>query len=361
MKTLETLYFPDTAIFSTRQEPLFLLFPTVNIIQPVDKGSASASKDVDIFMDSRFCHDYTKVHTPHPLGEDRQRFLYLINDIQNRKDDYAAQLSNLTLASMSAPVSSGEDSKNQILSSLLDPGQTLQQDMEQSRAETLWHARLVLAIAELLDREEDEVARAMDFLEESETDLFDRLKGEMDDDEAEQIYNDPDTISARQGQPRPDSIAKRMRAWFRFVDGAPLPHCPIWATSRQEVVDILLENHEKIHGDEPQHMASIPLPGRTAGNQPASSETIAQFHELFQDQLGSLVTMLTGSATTIAQDKSFLEAVGDYTTALDSRYPKEHHGRTEVHFYRCRGPLSDYSGTRPATPQGEALLAFFSL
>lgn len=361
MKTLETLYFPDTAILSTRQEPLFLLFPTVNIIQPVDKGSASASQNVDTLMDSRFFQDYTKIHTPHPLGEDRQRFLYLINDIQNRKDDYAAQLSNLTLASMSAPVSSGEDSTNQILSSLLGPGQTKQQNMEQSRTEVLWHARLVLAIAELLDREEEEVARAMTFLEESETDLFDRLKGEMDDDEAEQIHNDPGKISARLNQPRPESIAKRMRAWFRLIDGVALPHCPIWSTSRQEVVDILVENHERVHGDEPQHMDSLSLPGKTAGNQPASTEAIAQFHELFQNQLGSLVTMLTGSATTMAQDKTFPEAVGDYTTALDSRYPKEHHGRTEVHFYRCRGPLSDYSGTRPAAPQGEALLAFFSL
>ncbi len=126
-------------------------------------------------------------------------------------------------------------------------------------------------------------------------------------------------------------------------------------------MDIIVENHERVHGDEPQHMASLSLPGNTTGNQPASTEAIAQFHELFQDQLGSLVTMLTGSATTMAHEKNFLDAVGDYTTALDNRYPKEHHGRTEVHFYRCRGPLSDYSGTHPATPQGEALLAFFSL
>ncbi|MFN2353747.1 MAG: hypothetical protein ABR512_04380, partial [Desulfopila sp.] len=122
MKTLETLYFPDTAILSPRQEPLFLLFPNINIIQPVDKAPASAARDMDIFMESHFCHDHIKFHTtfhtPHPLGEDRQRFLYLINDIQNRKDDYAAQLSHITLASMSEEKSKDDETEQQIVSSL---------------------------------------------------------------------------------------------------------------------------------------------------------------------------------------------------------------------------------------------------
>ncbi len=102
MNSLETLYFPDTAIISTRQAPLALLFSKINLIQPVEDDNPAEENPMDSFMNSPLCRQLPL----HPLGEDKERFLFLINDIKNRKDDYAAQLSNVTLASLSEKKSS---------------------------------------------------------------------------------------------------------------------------------------------------------------------------------------------------------------------------------------------------------------
>jgi len=192
MKTLETFYFPDTAILTERQFPLFLLFGKIHILAPVEDHFPSTTKKLDTFMDSRFC----QVHTPHPLGEDRQRFLYLINDIQNRKDDYAAQLSNITLASMSDQKGTGDEAKYQIVSSLLGRHSADKKDRNEQQMDLLWQARLVLKIGEMLDQEEEEVARSLVHLDESEADLFERLKGEnAEDDDIAELYSDLDRIN----------------------------------------------------------------------------------------------------------------------------------------------------------------------
>ncbi len=114
MKKLNTLYFPDTVIFSESQYPIFLLLDTLHYISPIERVESTDSND--IFVDRGLC----QVHTPRPLGEDRDRFIHLIRDIQERKDDYAAQLSALTIAGMSGHQSkSDKESRTSILSTLL--------------------------------------------------------------------------------------------------------------------------------------------------------------------------------------------------------------------------------------------------
>jgi hypothetical protein len=124
MDTLETLYFPDTVITTDGQSPLFLFFDLVHFLQPVegDESEQPTAGLSDTFMDKGFC----QVHTPAPLGTDRDRFLHLVHDIEKRKDDYAAQLSSLTIASMSAPQRNNEASKSAILSELLGESHDLE-------------------------------------------------------------------------------------------------------------------------------------------------------------------------------------------------------------------------------------------
>jgi hypothetical protein len=357
MKTLETLYFPDTAILSIRQLPLFLLFPTVHIIAPVEDDQ----QKTETFITKNFY----RYHTPHPLGEDRQRFLYLINDIQNRKDDYAAQLSHLTLASMSEKQNTGESSKHQIVSSLLGRPQNGGKSENIGRDDLLWQARLVLKIAEVLDREEEEVARSLAFLEESETDLFDKLKGEDDDDQdIADLYDDLKNVRAKLGRPRSESIKKRLKAWFRFIEDAELPDCSIWSTSRQETTDILFENHEKKHGEQPEHLASLELPAVIDHTGKNLLTEIEHFHRVAQEQLPFIIHIISDSKGNLEDDKSFIEARKQWQKQLDIAYPKEKAGRVTVSFHLFSSSLSNYSSIK--TPKEKQMhtaqrLATFSV
>lgn len=357
MKTLETLYFPDTAVLSPRQLPLFLLFPTVHIIAPVEDDP----QNQDLLMNNRFC----KIHTPHPLADDRQRFLYLINDIQNRKDDYAAQLSHITLASMSQHQDTDELSKHQIVSSLLGKPLVEKSDGDNNRNAVLWQARLVLKIGEILDREEEELARSLAFLEESETDLFDRLKGEGDDDQdIPELYEDLNSIKAKLDKPRTDSIDKRLRAWFRYVEGAELPRCPLWSTTSQEAADILFEHHEQEHDSSPQQIATLKLPAVLDPSENNLLTEIDHFHRIAQEQLPPIMSMIFGATGNIADESAFLDAVEKWQQQLDIAYPQEKYGRVTVSFHLFSAPLPRYSGLKTMETELEGapnILAIFNI
>lgn len=359
MKTLETFYFPDTAILTERQLPLFLLFEKVHILAPVEDHFSSTTKKLDTFMDSRFC----QVHTPHPLGEDRQRFLYLINDIQNRKDDYAAQLSNITLASMSDHKSSGDEAKHQIVSSLLGRQSADEKDINEQRIGLLWQARLVLKIGEMLDQEEEEVARSLVHLDESEADLFERLKGEnAEDDDIAELYSDLDRIKTKLDKPRTEAVGKRLRAWFRLAEGVDLPVCPVWSTTRQEVADILHTNHEKKHEVEPENIASLELPSMLDLRKVEIQTALTEFHEATQKQLQHIVHMVLSTRSDEAEEIILQQNLADWHDQLNTRYPQEQFGRTTVTFYRFENPLTQYSGFTPKVENISAskFLALFS-
>ena len=191
MNTFDTLYFPDTVLPLYQQFPLALFFNTIHLLQPVEaKEDENDSSDPGSypFTEKGFC----QVHTPSKLGVDRDRFLHLLHDIRNKKDAYVEQLSYLTLASLSAPASRGDNSKQAILSSLL---QGMEQDTdardEQERL-ALWQARLVLKIAEILDQEEEELALQLAAIDDREIDLFRTLQGEiLESGEGDEVVEDP--------------------------------------------------------------------------------------------------------------------------------------------------------------------------
>ncbi|MBM9603325.1 hypothetical protein [Desulfopila inferna] len=354
MTTPETLYFPDTALLSDRQAPLFLLFSKVNIIQVVEGDEQSDMHPIDTYMDSRFCQALPL----HPLGSDRDRFLYLINDIQNRKDDYAAQLSHITLASMSEEKSKDDETEQQIVSSLLGRKSDFPDPVETGRKQMVWQARLVLKIAEILDREEEEVAQALLFLEDSEADVFSSLKGESEEEEGENLYDDLSKLTEKMGAPRLKSIEKRLRAWFRFTDGEDLPKCKIWSTSRPEVADLLFENHEKTHNRPPEKIASIELPAKAAVEGVDIIEATERFHSICDTHITSFYNMVIEASSDITGDSKFSDMMEQWRSLLELNFPAATVGRSTVNFYRFSDPISCFSGTQTsASNQGPTLLA----
>jgi hypothetical protein len=377
MNTLDTIYFPDTVLPARQQLPLALFFNAIHLLQPVEgdeqkeQGPPSDSGS-HLFTESGFC----QVHTPSRLGADRDRFLHLLHDIRNKKDAYVEQLSYLTLASLSAPVSRGDSSKQAILSSLL---QGMEQGIagdEQERL-ALWQARLVLKIAELLDQEEDELALQLATIDDQEIALFRRLQGEMresgDEDGAEEDpFAELLALKQKMNQPRPGMIKNRLRAWSRLYLSGPMPSLPLWTTRRPEAADILLEQYERDSGQEPRVLLQLDLPAGISREDTDGIREVEQFRAemgaLLQEMAEALAKLVMSEieddvdpALLLPQAESWQEA---WSSRLDASFPAAHYGRTPLTIHLLAGmPFSELIGERQGTemvpPIRHALLAIW--
>ncbi len=362
MKALNTIYFPDTTIFTDRQFPLFLLFAPVHIIQPVEtyQTESEETKLTDTFMDEGFC----QVHTPAPLGKDRARFLHLINDIKSRKDDYAAQLSALTVASMSTPKNHGDSSKQAIVSSLLGTSGVDIKEGETKRQEELWQARLVLKMGEILDQEEEEIAHALTFLEDTELDLFSRLQGKDEEFSGNNPYEDLVELKKRMNQPKIETINNRLKAWDMLRSMQKSQSSPIWVTTRPEAAEIILENYEKDVGTAPLPFLTTELPARIGKNRAQSFENLKTFSQeatLLQSDLAKHLETLLNNKTVNNKSSLFPEKEGwksRWKILLDVHFPEEIFGRLPLilHLLVNRQPGS-LCGEQQGDDSGHGIIA----
>jgi hypothetical protein len=348
MKTLDTLYFPDTVLPVRQQLPLALFFNTIHLLQPVEDGVKEDGEESSDpggypFMELGFC----QVHTPSKLGADRDRFLHLIHDIRNKKDAYVEQLSYLTLASLSAPVSRGDNSKQAILSSLLHGMEEDGGIQDEQARLALWQARLVLKIAEILDQEEEELALQLANIDDNEIALFRSLLGEIRESGDEDVIEDDPflellELKQKMNQPRPGMIRNRLRAWNRLYLSGPWPVQPLlWTTRRQEAADILLEQYEKESGQAPLSLLQIELPARISPEDTGVTREIEQFRSGMQshlqelaETLGKLVMMelpvIGDPGSLVPQAQPWLET---WNSRLESFFPASQYGRVLLTIY----------------------------
>ena len=396
MNTLDTIYFPDTVLPAHQQLPLALFFNTIHLLQPVEGDEQKDQEPLSdsgshLFTESGFC----QVHTPSRLGADRDRFLHLLHDIRNKKDAYVEQLSYLTLASLSAPASRGDSSKQAILSSLL---QGMEQDSagdEQERL-ALWQARLILKIAEILDQEEEELALQLATIDDQEIALFRRLQGEMresgdghgrpsvarfrdgqratggsgDEDGAEEDpFLELLALKQKMNQPRPGMIKNRLRAWSRLYLSGPMPSLRLWTTRRPEAADILLEQYERESGQAPIVLLQLDLPAGIS-REDTDGREVEQFRAEMGAPLQEMAEALGKLAMTEIEDDSdpalllpqaerWQEA---WSSRLEASFPAGHYGRTPLTIHLLAGmPFSELIGERQGTelvpPVRHALLA----
>lgn len=319
MNSLEALYFPGTAIYSARQFPVFLLLGTAHLLQPVETADNSA----DIFITSGLCQAYT----PCPLGADRDRFLRLIRDIHERKDDYAAQLSALTIASLSAQKASVDDTTRGIVSSLLG-GQGVTVQPEKKQDELLWQARLVLKIGEILDQEEEEVAVQMALLDDQEVSLYKELQGEMDEEE-ESLLAELRQIEQKLSRPAAATVRNRLNAWSRIYRAASEPERPLWLTHLPEAADIILEKYETAVKLPALKLGELELPANIGWSR---NEAVAEILR-FREQNATLLSEMAEAFTPISQENRAVLSQR-WSQAVAGSFPEEQHGRTTLDIYQ---------------------------
>jgi len=207
---------------------------------------------VDPFTEMSFC----QAHSPCPMTEeDKNGFLHLIKDIQTRGDTFVSQLKMTTLASMSSP--RRQESSGTILSALFpSPKKKLAREDEKTRLD-LWQARLILKLAEILDKEEVNLSRQFSSINSLEAEMLQHLRGDRDTDS-----NDPLLTRSTQthNQPNAAITGNRMKAWITLYRHWDSTDIPVWISGREDAADILFEKVAKAGTPQPHQFLQIPLP-----------------------------------------------------------------------------------------------------
>jgi len=342
MNSLTTLYFPGTAIRSLRRYPLFLVFQNVHLLAPVESDPAEGdAQSPDSFIKSGFC----QVHTPCPLGDDRNRFLRLLSDIKNRKDDYAAQLSSLTLAAMTGTTTKTEDeSERSIVRSLSQSGPMPPKIQELEKRADIWQARLVLAIGELLDQEEEEITLNLAVLEAEEKELFKELQGEDDQEEEPNPFVG---LSRLEGPLHGNSAAnfkQRYTAWRTFYLAGPVREYDIFLGSDRESSDMLLETYQQMTGYQAPLVLRLQLPtfvGRDSGEAYTAANDFAAknsaFLDLIEQKLVELINQQAIAGQQLQPAAPQLSLAASWEKLLAADFPEERFGRISLSFYLFPG------------------------
>lgn len=334
MNSLTPVYFPGTDIYSIRQYPVFLLFQKIHLIRPVEDDPVDPGrKPSDTFINSGFC----QVHTPCPLGENRSRFLHLVEDIRTRKDDYAAQLSSLTLAGMTRSINNSEDSETSIISSLLSPGVLEAKAEQQKKEEKLWQARLVLAIGEILDIEDEEIARNLATLEDDQAGLFKELHGDSDSVDEESPFAELSQLESNLMTSHSGNINNRFNSWKALYLESGFDNGEIFLTQNKAGGEIILELYEKITGQQAPHLTGLELPGLIGWSgeeahanvthySQNNSELLSRLHGLFTE-VAAAGDYPTGQSEI---NTAFSKTARQWCRQLEIDFPAEEYGRIPV-------------------------------
>ena len=341
MNSLNTLFLPGTALRSLRLYPIYLLFQNVHLLAPVEDAPGEGGKDPsDSFIKSGFC----QVHTPCPLGPDRNRFLRLVADIRTRKDDYAAQLSSLTLAAMSGSgPQAGEESERSIAKALFPQAEMPPEAKKCEDRENLWQARLVLAIGELLDQEEEEIALNMAVLEDEEKVLFKELQGEDDTEEETNPFAELTRMEGALQGISATNVKKRLKAWKTLFLAGDID-CGIFLTYGKECGDILLETYQQRTGHQAPLVASLQLPTFIGWNSSEASTAVRNFTtknstflSTMEERLTELIDQTANAGQPLKLAALQLSLADACEKLLAADFPADRFGRIPLNFYLFPG------------------------
>ena len=354
MNIFETLYFPETDIFNEKIYPLMLFFTPLHFLQVVEHGTGSVTNsEAELFLKRGLC----QAHVPAPLGDNREHFLRLIRDISERKEHLVAQLSGLTTDP--SPAQAGReplDFKHRIISSLLQ-----EYGMEHVTTTTdlqLWQARLVLAIAEILDSNEEDLREQLFFFNEDEIATYRSLQGETDPNE-EDLFSESENIKALLEKSRLGNITKRFDAWLRLLQNQPIPPVKVWLASTRASADQIFNRYESTSKAHAVPLLKLAFPAQIAASGKYVLEEIEKFHKSTIHIHRGLVADFERTVRTVPYVRDMEESLLPYGTdwaeqwenALDDLFPASNYGRNDITFYLLPDEPIDRLLSLPESPR----------
>ncbi|GBE12296.1 hypothetical protein BMS3Bbin14_00104 [bacterium BMS3Bbin14] len=312
--------------------PLVQVFAPIVYCRPVENEAAetdSGGSECAELLEQGLCRFFA----PAPLEADRDRFLRLVADLHNRRDDYAAQLSRLSLASLSSGSRPDQESKGSILTSLLH-SHGIEDRQKEKLTLLLWQARLLLKLGEFFDAEQELLRQEMQKISEKQRGLFSELSnGPANPFSLTEQLSSSAAVAADNWQ------SLRMRAWARiFALGLPLPDAPaVFITRSSDAVDLLADEYERRHGSLPGLVLDLPLPAEYSGTgQPAGQRDL--FRREGADLLARLDGLLADPAKVSEQDRAvFRDPDGPWGSLLERCFPAGGRDRRRLSLYDFTG------------------------
>lgn len=304
----------------------------MELVEPVIESDIS--DEADLFLKRGFC----QAHIPVPLGENRERFLRLVDDIKNRKEHYAEQFNALTDLGATHMRSQHPDLKNEVVSSLLR-----EHGFECTFTKTeqgLWQARLILAIAEILDSEEKVLREELSFLKEEEIAFIRSFKSERDSNE-EYLLDELEKTRRLLEKPRPRDIINRFESWLRLMQNQPLPSIKLWLASTRESADQIFKRYKATGSGTVVPLLKLTLPAHIM----ASGKYVVQQIETFQkattiihqglvadlERIVSIMPYIPGSPESLLPFGT--DWAEQWEAALDEYFPPSRDGRSSITIY----------------------------
>ncbi len=321
---METLLFPDTRLSKNRLYPLLLLCNPLHFLQIAEADPLSPENDDPSLVEQRFC----KVHTPAPFGDKLELYLELSKRIKTYKEQSAV-----------TGTETGADTGMEGISSLLQKGAaelaTGEFDAE------LRQAQLILALAEMLDNEEESLREQVFFLDEDEIAATSTLQGESGSTTRNQV-NGLEAVKTQLQTPRPESTALRFAAWlhlFRQFDITP--GIKLWMASSRKAGEEIFKRYSSGAGKDAVPILKLALPSYFRESPQYIVQHIVKFHESSAKIHQGLIADFERITTASHYERGSLEFLLPYHTdwggfwgaALDDSFPAGTYGRSTVTFY----------------------------
>jgi len=322
MKRFSAVVFPDTVPSSRVLIPLVPVFDQVVYCQPVENDDSTVMADARCaeLVNRSLC----VFHAPAPLGENRERFLRLVKDLRERRDDYAAQLAHVSLAGMSAGSRHAVETGSSILSSLLS-GHDIDSAGQQLREKLLWQARLVLKLGEQFDTDQQQVDADMLRIHQRERQLFSGLSEGGDN-----LF----ALTGRISSPVPDVDRMqrlRLKAWARmFAFGSDPVAGSVFISTDRDAVDRLCEEHERSSGAGPAAFPTLSLPFHCR-DAIDFFDMLQRFRSEKEEIVTSVADMIDAPSSMSDQEAAALNG------ALDDHFPREKFGRCQLDLFAFPG------------------------
>ncbi len=325
MNKFTACVFPDTLLDEKLIFPLVQVFGQLVYMQAVENEPPEDHTASALIADLQQ-HGALYLFTPIPLGEQRERFLALMNDMKNRRDDYTSQLSMLTLAELNRQ--DRTESQHSILANLLQRSNIAGKKEED--ALLLWQSRLILKLGEFIDTEQVELNQTLRKISGQQDALLAELRDEEEEDMLLSL-----TASIQESSFKTEGILRhRLKAWSRlYFNGTPPVPPQIYITPHGAAIDTLLEVYEKNHRQSAQQVASLELPvgSSQSSPHPLSLQPLVEQCPALHSALAALTAEDALQGTDVP--KRFSECAADWSQCLANQYPVSQYNRCTLNLF----------------------------
>jgi hypothetical protein len=296
---LNALYFP-----ALRPDPAWSAAITTLVDRLVCYGAVEESEGVP----------GCEVRIVAPLGPERQRFLALLREMTGRDAEY---FKGQLMAAASIPGRDRDEASGWSLTAALQRSNAGAEaaELERSRNERLWQARLILELAAKISAAEAEIHLELAAASRKQKALLRALQGEGD--EEEEIT--PFSIPSGGPGPRTFRVRDLLGAWAVLFTEDRLPEAFL-VTDDREAGELLLEQVERLAPGAGRRLPDLHLPG------PAGSGGRGAAGEIERRQLAATLSAILvrgGNAAEIGLDDA-IEAWNGRLSGAGNHHPSLH-------------------------------------